>query len=146
MTDATGSDMILIAVSIIFITAIAFVTSYFVGSLSTVEKQDYPAVLSVDKYKVENCLSLNGNILDFNKFNNEILRDCVKSGVKIKVSDLEGNLVKEFDSGNELSRRFPLCGIEESRFKCIDHTGRYIVENEGIKDYKLEISLVTQSV
>jgi len=67
MTDAAGSDMILTAVAIIFITAIAFVIAYFVGSLSTLEKQDYPAVLSVDKHKVENCLSLDEKILDFNR-------------------------------------------------------------------------------
>ena len=146
MTDAAGSDMILTAVAIIFITAIAFVIAYFVGSLSTLEKQDHPAVLSVDKHKVENCLSLDEKILDFNKFNDSTLRDCVKSGVMIKVSDLEGNLVKEFDSGNELSRRFPLCSIEESRFKCKEYSGRYLVENDGVKDYLLEISLVTKNV
>ena len=147
MTESTGSDMMLIVMSVVVITFIAFFVAIFVSSIAQIDRQDYPAMLAVDKFRVENCLKLNGGrVLDFRKFSKEILDACVDSGVNIKVSDLDGNLIKEFDSGDELSRRFPLCAVKKGRYKCRDFSGRYVVWNEGIKDYVLKIDLVTKVV
>ena len=157
MTEATGSDMMLVAISIVMITLIAFFVATFVSSISQIDRQDYPATLVVDKFRVERCLSFDGGkVLDFSKFNSKALKDCVKNGVIIKVKDLDGKVVQVKDSGgklrdelsseNELSRRFPLCTVEKGRYKCKYFSGRYIVENEGIKDYVLEINLVTKIV
>jgi len=157
MTEATGSDMMLIVISVVVITFIAFFVATFVSSISQIDRQDYPAMLAVDKFRVENCLKLDDKlILDFNKFNSDTLKNCVDSGVSIKVNDLDGNviqvkdskgeLIDEFNSENELSRRFPLCEVKKGRYKCRDFSGRYVVWNEGLKDYVLRIDLVTKVV
>jgi len=157
MTEATGSDMMLVAVSIVIIVLIAFVVATFVGSISKIDRQDYAARLSVDKFRIENCLKLDDRlILDFNKFHRDTLKNCVNSGVIIKVRDLDGNIIQvedsegklmdEFSSENELSRRYPLCVIEDGRYKCKDFSERYAVWHKGLKDYILEIKMVTEDV
>ena len=105
----------------------------------------------------DNGLKLNNKlVLDFNKFNSDTLKNCVDSGVSIKVSDLQGKVVQvkdskgelrdEFNSENELSRRFPLCAVKKGNYKCRDFSGRYVVWNEGLKDYVLKIDMVTKVV
>nr|MBA4405374.1 hypothetical protein [Nanoarchaeum sp.] len=142
--------MIPYSLMIIFVALV--VVFAFSNSLNTdVKRAELDEHLAVYRlFNSPDCLGYDNGVINFNKLYNENLEKCFnlptqeKTGVELKLYDLEGVEVSAAEVNTLLVSQKVTCGLKSSNIDCYS-TRKYVLFNQDnqIKQGMLDILVVT---
>ncbi|QQG39131.1 MAG: hypothetical protein HYS32_01595 [Candidatus Woesearchaeota archaeon] len=130
---------------------VAGFVAFFVSLIANKSFETSAAEINQDKFKLINCLEISADntdnlVLDYNKFTSENLGNCIKSGSKLFIYDLDGKEILSVIGSNELSRRFPLCSARNSPYNCFSSQEFFVIKKENTFDnYLVKFEMVAKN-